>query len=113
MAWQLGLPSEGRRSRRTSPARRFRRCQTTAQGRFDLFATPLRTTALGHCGRLESTNCGRSRQPGTSHLGRERAFRESDSTFLGDWNIPLGVVVFVTTLGREAAANLIDVATRV
>ena len=43
----------------------------------------------------------------------ESASSESDSTFLGDWNIPLGVVVFVTTLGREAAGNVIDVAARV
>jgi hypothetical protein len=46
-------------------------------------------------------------------LGGERVVRESDSTFIGDWNIPLGIVVFVTTLGREAAGNLLDVAARV
>jgi hypothetical protein len=57
----------------------------------------------GHCGS----------RPWTSQLGGARAFRESDSTFFGDWNIPLGVVVFVTTLGREAAGNLIGVAARV
>jgi hypothetical protein len=27
-------------------------------------------------------------------LGGERAFRESDSIFIGDWNILFGVVVF-------------------
>jgi hypothetical protein len=53
------------------------------------------------------------RENGRRKLGGERVFRESDSTFIGDWNIPLGVVVFVTTLGREAAGNLIDVAARV
>jgi hypothetical protein len=37
-------------------------------------------------------------------MGEERAFRESDTTFIGDWNIPLEVVVFATTSGREAAA---------
>ena len=53
------------------------------------------------------------RENGRRKLGGERVFRESDSTFIGDWHIPLGVVVFVTTLGREAAGNLIDVAARV
>jgi hypothetical protein len=53
------------------------------------------------------------RENGRRKLGGERVFRESDSTFIGDWNIPLGVVVFVTTLGREAAGNNIDVAARV
>jgi hypothetical protein len=33
------------------------------------------------------------RENGRRKLGGERVFRESDSTFIGDWNIPLGVVV--------------------
>jgi hypothetical protein len=46
-------------------------------------------------------------------LGRRASLPRVRFDVLGDWNIPLGVVVFVTTLGREAAGNLIDVAARV
>jgi hypothetical protein len=67
------------------------------------------------CGLIRSIPRHRRRREGLCENGRrklggQRVFRESDSTFIGDWNILLGVVVFVATSGREAAANLIDVA---
>jgi hypothetical protein len=64
-----------------------------------------------HSGRQESTLSAHR----GSHSKRRNWTESAPATSrirhsLGDWNIPLGTVVFVITLGREAVGNLIGAA---